>query len=248
MSENVRAWTEIVFNLTYLVVVWGLVIAMLRRREQVPPKARPVARLFILAFGLLALGDTGHVGFRALGFLMGNLHQEVELLGMSVSLVGLGSLSTAFTLTFFYVTMLLIWHARFEKPYGWFGVLLFVAGAVRLVLLALPQNQWSRGVRVQPWSLLRNLPLIVQGLGVAYLIMRDALADDDRLFKWVGICILISYGFYLPVVFLLERAPLLGMLMIPKTIAYVAIAWLVYTHLFHRPAAVEREAQAGALS
>ena len=78
----------------------------------------------------------------------------------------------------------------------------------------------------------RNVPLIIQGLGVAYLIIRDALATKDRVFKWVGAMILVSYAFYMPVILFVQRVPMLGMLMIPKTMAYVAIAWLAFANLF----------------
>jgi hypothetical protein len=33
MPENVRMWVEISFNVTYLVVVWSLVVMMWRRRS-----------------------------------------------------------------------------------------------------------------------------------------------------------------------------------------------------------------------
>ncbi len=145
-----------------------------------------------------------------------------------MTLVGLGALSTAVTVTLFYVAVLVIWRQRFAKPYGWFGAVLFAAAAVRLLLMALPQNHWGRITPPWPWSLYRNLPLMAQGLGVAYLILRDAWAADDRLFKRVGALILVSYAFYMPVIFFVRQAPLLGTLMIPKTLAYVGIAGLAY--------------------
>lgn len=228
MNETLRTWIESTFNVAYLFTIWGLVIAMARQRASLPPQKRDLARLFTLAFGLLALGDTGHVGFRVLGHLLGDLKTTVTLLGQSMTLVGLGALSTAVTVTFFYVLVLVIWRQRFDKPYGWFGSVLFTAAAVRLVLMALPQNHWGRITPPWPWSLYRNLPLMVQGLGVAYLILRDAWTTNDWLFKRVGILILISYAFYMPVIFFVRWAPLLGMLMIPKTLAYVGIAGLAY--------------------
>ena len=48
--------------------------------------------------------------------------------------------------------------------------------------------------------------------------------------------ILVSFGFYIPVILFIQQAPMLGMLMIPKTMAYVAIAWLAFTNLFPRSA------------
>jgi hypothetical protein len=232
MNEDMRMWTEILFNVAYLLVVWGLVIAMMRRRSNVRPAERPVGELFIRAFALLALGDTGHVGFRVLAYALGDLETTFTLFGVKFGLVGLGALSTAITVTFFYVLMLVIWQKRFYRRYGWFGSLLFIAAAARLVIMLLPQNQWNNTVPPQPWSFYRNLPLMVQGLGAAALILRDADAIQDRVFKWVGVMIMVSFTFYAPVIFFVQTVPAVGMLMIPKTLAYVAIAALAYRRFF----------------
>lgn len=65
MDESLRMWMEIFFNIAYLVVIWGLVITMIRRRGDVALKDRKAAALVTWAFALLALGDTGHGGFVA---------------------------------------------------------------------------------------------------------------------------------------------------------------------------------------
>lgn len=239
MSQTTQMWMEIIFNLSYLVVIWTLVVLMWRRLPQVPVPDKPVAELFVGAFALLALGDTGHVGFRVWAFLNGGLEQTVSVFGQQVGLVGLGALSTALTVTLFYVLMLMIWHRRFNKPYGWFGILVFVAAGVRLVLMLFPQNEWNSSVPPQPWSLIRNAPLMLAGLGVAYLILRDAFATNDRMFKWIGALIVVSYAFYAPVILFVQQAPAVGMLMIPKTLAYVAIAWIAYRNLFAETRAQE---------
>ncbi|MBK8050454.1 MAG: DUF2807 domain-containing protein [Anaerolineales bacterium] len=80
-----------------------------------------------------------------------------------------------------------------------------------------PANEWNNIVPPQPWSLVRNLPLMLQGLGVAYLILRDARTAHDRPFVWIGVSILVSYACYLPVILFVQQAPAVGMLMIPKT-------------------------------
>ena len=125
-------WVEVSFNLTYLVVVWSLVIAMSRRQQRLPPADRPLARLFIWAFALLALGDTGDVGFRTLAYALGDLDATFTRFGTQVGLVGIGALATAVTVTIFYVLMVAIWRTRFDKQLGWFGYLLFATAAVRL--------------------------------------------------------------------------------------------------------------------
>ena len=234
MSEAMQLWGEIVFNVAYLVIVWGLVWAMIRRLPQLSQANHPLARLFIWAFALLALGDSGHVGFRVLAYAAGSLETTLTVIGVEVGLVGIGVFSTSVTVTIFYALMLMIWRVRFDQQYGGFGLLLFLAAAVRLVLMLFPQNEWSRIVSPQPWATYRNLPLLVQGLGAAYLILRDAIANKDRTFKWVGVMILVSYAFYVPVVLFVEVVPMIGMLMIPKTMAYVAIAWVAFTNVFRK--------------
>lgn len=234
MSEELRMWVEVTFNIAYLIAIWGLVITMTVQRERVAAADRRVAALIRWAFFLLALGDTGHVGFRVWAYAAGGLANTVTILGQPVGLVGLGALATAVTVTFFYVLMLMVWHERYAQPYGWFGMLLFGAAGVRLLIMLPPQNEWNNVVPPQPWSLLRNLPLIVQGLGVAYLFLRDARPRHDRPFVWIAAMILTSYACYLPVILFVQQAPIVGMLMIPKTLAYIAVAVIAYQALYRQ--------------
>ena len=235
MSESMRMWMEITFNIAYLIVVWGMVIAMYNRRHVIKPEDQRVADLVMKAFALLALGDTGHVGFRVVAYAIGDLEATISLWGLEMGLVGLGALATAITVTFFYVLVLMIWQERFQKPYGWFGYLLLAAAAFRLVIMAFPANEWNNLVPPQPWGLIRNAPLMLQGLGVAYLILRDARQTNDRPFTWIGISILVSYTMYTPVILFVQQVPMIGMLMIPKTMAYVAIAFIAYNALYRNP-------------
>jgi hypothetical protein len=225
-------WVEVSFNVTYLVVIWGLVLMMWSRRSLVRPADRKVADLVMWSFALLALGDTGHVGFRVLAYAMGDLESSVTILGVEVGLVGVGALATAITVTLFYVLVLYIWRARFDGKFGRFETLLLAAAVVRFMLMALPANEWNNVEPVQPWSTLRNLPLILQGLGVAYLILRDSRRVRDRTFYRIALMVLVSYACYMPVIFFVQRVPMIGMLMIPKTMAYVAVAVLAYRALY----------------
>lgn len=245
MSETARMWVEVSFNLAYLVVVWGLVIAMVRRDWAVAPADRRVARLVRWAFTALALGDTGHVGFRVLAYAQGDLEATVTLFGQELGLVGFGALSTAITVTVFYVLMLEVWRARFDQQYGWFEYLLLAAALVRLALMIPSANQWNNTVPPQPWALYRNLPLMFLGLGVAYLILRDARKRQDQAFAWMGGMILVSYACYTPVILFVQQIPSIGMLMIPKTMAYVAIGFIAYFNLYRPASAAQQAASQG---
>ena len=238
MSLSASVWMEIIFDLSYLAVVWVLVALMIRGRDRVPAADWPVAKRVIWAFALLALGDSGHVGFRVIAYALGDLAAKPVILGIPVSLVGVGALATAITVTFFYMLMVDVWRLRFNKPMDWFGWLLLAAGAARLVVMAFPQNQWESVVPLYGWSLARNSFLVVQGLGVMALFFRDASLNHDRTFTWVAIMIALSYTFYAPVILWVNQVPLLGMLMMPKTLAYLGVAIIAYRAFFGKTAQV----------
>ena len=230
MSESMRVWVEILFNISYLLVVWGLVILMWVRRGTINAADRPIVYRTILAFALLALGDSGHVGFRVVAYALGGLEANPAL-------VGIGAQSTAITITFFYMLLVDIWRIRFQKPLGWFGWILLAAGVVRLGVMAFPQNGWSLVNAPYAWSLLRNGFLTFQGVGVMALIFRDAAKAQDRTFSGIGWMIALSFLFYAPVILWVAQVPLLGMLMIPKTCAYVGVAVIAYRAFFPSRAA-----------
>ncbi|MFN2168517.1 MAG: hypothetical protein ACK2U9_19960, partial [Anaerolineae bacterium] len=59
-----------------------------------------------------------------------------------------------------------------------------------------------------------------------------AVRAKDRAFAWIGGMILVSYALYTPVILFVQQMPPIGMLMIPKTMAYVAIGFIVYFSLY----------------
>jgi hypothetical protein len=67
-------------------------------------------------------------------------------------------------------------------------------------------------------------------------MIRDSRQVGDRTFLWIGVMILVSYACYIPVILFVQTAPLVGMLMIPKTMAYMAIGFLAYNDLYRQPA------------
>jgi len=236
MAESTRIITEIGFNLSYLVFIWVLVVRMLSTLKRVPEAQKPLARRFAYGFLLLAWGDTGHVGFRVWAFALGGLGASIDVAGVTVPLVGAGALATAVTVTFLYMLLLDAWRLRYEKertPVYW---LLLSAGIVRLFIMLFPQNQWQATVPPWDWSVARNVPLVVQGLGLAVLLLRDARRANDAFGRSLGWWIFVSYAFYLPVILFVQRVPLVGMLMIPKTVAYLVMAVLAWRRLFKQAA------------
>ena len=232
MPQAVRLWTETSFNIVYLITVWWIVLLMWQRRSLVARSDRSTAWLMMLAFFFLGFGDIGHVGFRLVAFAMGGLETSISLFGQQLKLAPMGSLATAITFTFFYIALLMIWKARFKKNYGGIAYIVFGLAAVRLLIMTHPSNGWNSTQVQYTWSIYRNVPLMLMQLGVAYLLMRDGIARHDRTFIRVSALILVSFACYAPVIILQQRMPLIAMLMIPKTIAYLAIAIIGLRALF----------------
>ena len=125
-----------------------------------------MAKRVISAFAPLALGDSGHVGFRVAAYALGDLAAKPVIFGIPVSLVGVGALATGVIVTVFYMLMVDVWRLRFSQRLGWAGWVLLAAGVVRLAVMTFPRNQWDQIVAPCAWSLARNFFLTVPGLGV----------------------------------------------------------------------------------
>ena len=227
MSENLLIWFEIIFDVAYLIAVWTLVALMIHRKTVVAEKDQKVARLIRWMFILLAVGDTGHVGFRVVAYATGGLEKNPLL-------VGIGACATAITVTFFYMLLVWVWKERFGKKMNAFAWFLLAIGVVRLVIMALPGNEWGNTVPPEPMGIIRNIPLMVQGIGIMLMILIDAYRAKDRTFIWVGWMIFLSYLFYTPVILFVDKVPMLGMLMMPKTLAYLAVAAIVFGAFYAR--------------
>lgn len=79
------------------------------------------------------------------------------------------------------------------------------------------------------WGIYRNIPFALLGLLIIVLFYRSAREHGDRAFRWMWLTIVLSFGFYIPVVLWADAVPMIGMLMIPKTCAYV---WTVLIGYF----------------
>lgn len=235
MSENLITWFEILFDISYLAAIWWMVALMTKRMSRVAENDLRTARLIRLAFILLAAGDTGHVGFRVAAALGGNINAQVSVFGSPMTLIGIGMLMTAITVTFFYMVMIFVWKERFQQPHSWITYTLLAVGIFRLFMMALPANDWGAAVPPEPYGIYRNIPLVIQGIGVMLLLLVSSYRKKDRVMIQTGWMIAVSYAFYTPVILFASQIPMLGLLMIPKTLAYLAVAIIAYRGLWlHR--------------
>jgi len=91
------------------------------------------------------------------------------------------------------------------------------------VICLLPQNNWTTDEGNMKLSIIRNSVFAVTGIGVIILYAISGNTYDYHMTRMV-VAILISFGCYLPVTLLSKKKPMIGMLMIPKTCAYI---WVI---------------------
>ena len=91
-----------------------------------------------------------------------------------------------------------------------------------------PQNGWLGATAPLSWGIYRNIPFALLGLLVILLFYQSAKEHKDHAFRWMWLTIVLSFGFYIPVVLFGDAIPWIGMLMIPKTCAYVWTVCLGY--------------------
>jgi len=228
---------EILFNVAYLIIIWSIVGKMLSQYGKVSINDKPVANRLMIGFMLLALGDTGHVGFRVLAYAIGGLESKLSIAGSQIPIVGLGAVCTAYTVTLLYMLIVDAWRVRFCKKVNALYILLQAVAVSRLIIMLFPQNEWTSAVTPFDWSMYRNMPLTFVGLVIAMLLLIDANKANDRTFVNIAYFIFASFFFYLPVILFVQIVPVIGMLMIPKTIAYMLMAYSIYKRFFKKTTA-----------
>ncbi len=212
-----QAIMEPIFEIPYLIGVVTLGILMLRMSKG----DRQFALYGAMAI-VLGCGDAFHLVPRMYALLSDGLANHAASLGF-------GKLVTSVTMTGFYVLLYHVWQARYsEKKTAPITVIVYALAAARVVLCLLPQNQWLSPDAPLSWGVYRNLPFVALGVLVICLYFRQARKAGDHAFRWMWLFIALSFAFYIPVVLWADAIPMLGMLMIPKTCAYVAIVWLGY--------------------
>ena len=101
----------------------------------------------------------------------------------------------------------------------------------RILLCLLPQNRWLSYRQPLLYGVLRNIPFAIMGLIIILLFAQEVRRTGDRVFRSMSLAVALSFGFYLPVVLFSSTVPAVGMLMIPKTLAYVwvvVMCWSLY--------------------
>lgn len=204
---------EAIFCIAYL--IFDLIAAMVFF-------ARADGRQVLVLFGVLTLilggGDAFHLVPRVVKAFWGD-SPKVEWWS------GLGLMISSITMTVFYVLLFYIWRAVYtEVAYpSVLLILTWISAAIRIVLCLCPQNNWFHVEGNHSWSIYRNIPFAVTGLCLVILFCLSGKTGGYGLWM-MPIAITISFACYFPVVLWAKKKPMVGMLMIPKTMAYI---WMI---------------------
>lgn len=198
---------ESTFDILYLIIAIAAGILILRRSKTVP------GRLAGLAVLILGCGDAFHLVPRVLNYFVA---------ADMTAWLGAGKFVTSLTMTVFYVLLYHLWQKHYKAPEdGSLTVTVYVLAVLRFVLCLFPGNGWLTGEGTLLWAILRNAPFVALGAVIVVLWFRTRKQTPafSRIWLWVT----LSFLFYIPVAVGASRLPILGMLMLPKTICYILI-------------------------
>ena len=205
-----QAIAETLFDIIYLVTVITIGTLMIRQC-----KGNLQYRLFGIMAVTLGLGDAFHLVPRAIALCTTGLEDYTVALGI-------GKLITSVTMTVFYILLYYVWRLRYQgEGKRNLTVIVYVLALIRVILCLFPQNEWTHADAPISWGIYRNIPFALLGLLVILLFYKNAKERKDRSFRFMWLTVVLSFGFYIPVVLWADAIPVIGMLMIPKTCAYV---------------------------
>lgn len=218
-----QAIMETLFDVVYLTTVIALGFIMVKNGK---------GNKQYLLFGTMALvlgfGDAFHLVPRAYALCTTGLENYPVALGT-------GKFITSITMTFFYVMLYYVYRIRYNVVgKNVLTITFFLLSIARIVLCLFPQNGWTTANPPILWGVYRNIPFVLIGLIIIVLFYKGAKENDDHSFKYMWLTIVLSFAFYIPVVLWADVNPLIGMLMIPKTCAYVWTVWIGYQDMKRR--------------
>ena len=177
--------------------------------------------LFIL-YGILTLtlcgGDAFHLVPRIKRTVRGTNDKIKRQLGIGLQV-------SSITMTIFYILLMYIWKFTFPelKIPVIIGAVIWISAAVRIVICMFPQNNWCTDEGNMKLSVIRNAVFAVTGIGVIILYLISGNTYGYHMTRMAA-AIIISFGCYLPVTLFSKTKPKVGLLMIPKTCAYM---WII---------------------
>lgn len=178
----------------------------------------PLFLLYGVLTWTLCFGDAFHLVPRVLRAVKGS-NEKIE------RQLGIGLQISSITMTVFYILLLYIWKQTFYEMTApvMLEILIWVSAAVRIAVCMLPQNNWCGEEGNCKLSMIRNAVFAVTGICVIVLYVMSGNTYGYHMTRMAA-AIVVSFGCYLPVTLLSKKMPKIGMLMIPKTCAYI---WMI---------------------
>lgn len=210
--KRISGTIEIVFDFAYLLIACAIGAFLIF--TSLVGDTRFLAGVMAL---ILAFGDTFHLAPRIMS--AGAQNKDIFTIAL-----GRGKQITSITMTFFYI---LLWHIGVSIGNidgSFLQIIVYFLAVLRIVLCFLPQNQWTSKPPSPVWGIYRNVPFFIMGLVVSYLYKTTGTSTNG--FEWMWLAIIISFACYLPVVIFAHKKPAVGMLMLPKTCAYIWMLWM----------------------
>lgn len=205
-----QAIFETIFDIIYLSTVITLGIQMITGS-----RGDKQFRLYGIMAVVLGCGDAFHLVPRAVALCTTGLASYTAVLGI-------GKLITSITMTIFYILLYYVWRVRYQVSGKYkLTVVVWVLSLSRILLCLMPQNAWMSANAPLSWGIYRNIPFALLGLLIVILFYCSAKTKHDKPFRFLWLTVVLSFACYIPVVLFAETIPVIGILMIPKTCAYV---------------------------
>ena len=201
---------ESTFDILYLLFAITAGIVILVRKKDT------VGKLMGFSALILGCGDAFHLVPRVLNYFV-----DKDF----TAWLGFGKLVTSITMTIFYVlafflhTKLFNWENKNEKNAVMISILTLTA--CRIGICMLPGNGWLTNDGSMFWGILRNVPFVA--IGVLIVILYFQKRKENKNFRRMWLYVTLSFLFYIPVATVVSLLPMLGMLMLPKTVCYILI-------------------------
>ena len=202
------------FDIIYLLFAITAGVYMLVRSKNA------AGRLMGLAALILGAGDAFHLIPRVLNYFV-----DADFSFW----LGTGKLITSITMTVFYVLLFYLHGCLYNRQPGKkMAIPVYALAAGRILICLFPQNGWFSNESNLFWAIFRNVPFAI--LGAIIIVLYFQTRNELRTLSRVWLYVTLSFAFYLPVAVGAAYVPLLGMLMLPKTVCYMLmiVAFLRY--------------------
>lgn len=198
---------ESAFDIIYLLfaLTAGICVLCIRRDR--------IGKLMGFATLILGCGDAFHLVPRVLNYFI-----DADF----TAWLGIGKLVTSITMTVFYLLMYRLWITAYKKPETkGLSITVYALSLVRVILCALPQNRWLTNDGAFVFGIIRNIPFVALGVIIVCLFFKTR--KEIRTLYPVWLLVTLSFLFYIPVAVAAPLLPILGMLMLPKTVCYMIL-------------------------